>query len=124
MDRFDEMIGRAMSDEDRALLRRYEEQGYVSQALGLFRGPVGGVMVLVYATVLASFAGAAFAFWRMTAAGDPTAAVQWGVGAVVLFQMTVMAKSYMGSHLEANRLLREMKRLELQVSMLRAGSPS
>lgn len=49
--------------------------------------------------------------------------MQWGVGALVLFQMTVLAKSYLGSHMEANRVLRELKRLELQVSMLR-GSPA
>lgn len=30
-----------------------------------------------------------------------------------------LCKSYMGSHLEANRMLRELKRLELQVAMLR-----
>lgn len=119
MDKFDEMIGRAMTDEDRALLARYGEQGYLSQALGLFRGSMGAVMRLVYVTVLASFAGAVYAFWKMTAATDATAAVQWGVGALLLFQMTALAKVYMGSHLEANRLLRELKRVELQVSMLR-----
>lgn len=124
MDRFDDMIGRALGEEDRALLARYQEQGYVSQAIGLFRGPTGPVMGLVYATVLASFAGAAWAFWRMATAADTTAAVQWGVGALVLFQMTVMAKSYLGSRMEANRVLRELKRLELQVAMLRGSSGS
>lgn len=119
MDRFDEMIGRAMGDEDRALLARYAEQGYMSQAVGLFRGPMGAVMGLVYASVLVTFAGAAYAFWRMATAVDTTAAVQWGVGALVLFQMTALSKSYMGSHLEANRMLREIKRLEVQVSLLR-----
>jgi len=122
MDRFDEMIGRAMNEEDRALLARYGEQGYIAQAMGLFRGPMGAVMALVYASVLATFTGAVYAFWRMTAAADATAAVQWGVGALVLFQMTALAKSYMGSHMEANRMLREIKRLELQVSMLRGKS--
>lgn len=124
MDRFDDMIGRALGEEDRALLARYQEQGYVSQAIGLFRGPTGPVMGLVYATVLASFAGAAWAFWRMATAADTIAAVQWGVGALVLFQMTVMAKSYLGSRMEANRVLRELKRLELQVAMLRGSSGS
>ncbi len=119
MDKFDEMIGRAMTEEDRALLARHGEQGYVSQALGLFRGPMGAVMGLVYATVLATFTGTVYAFWRMATAVDTTAAVQWGVGALLLFQMTALTKSYMGSHMEANRMLRELKRLELQLSMLR-----
>lgn len=119
MDRLDEMIGRGMTDEDRALLARHGQQGYVVQALGLFRGPMAGVMWLVYATVLATFAGAVYALWRMTEATGAQAAVQWGVGALLLFQMTIFAKGYMGSHLEANRLLREIKRLELQVALLR-----
>lgn len=118
MDRFDEMIGRAMSEEDRALLARYREQGYLSEALGIFRGPKAGVMWLVYATVLISFAGAAYAFWKMLGTSDPTSAIHWGIGTVLLFQMTVLCKTYMGSHLEANRMLRELKRIELQVSML------
>lgn len=122
MERFDDMIGRALSDEDRALLARYQEQGYVSQALGLFRGPMGAVMGLVYATVLATFAGAAYAFWRMANAADATTAVQWGVGTLLLFQMTALAKSYLGSHMEANRVVRELKRLELQVALLRDSS--
>lgn len=122
MDKFDEMVGRAMNEEDRALLARYGEQGYVSQAVGLFRGPMGAIMGVVYATVLATFAGAVYSFWKMTQAADAATAVQWGVGALLLFQMTTMAKSYMGQHLEANRLLREVKRLELQVAMLRADA--
>ena len=56
----------------------------------------------------------------MATAVEPLQAVQWGVGALALLQGTVMAKSYMGSHLEANRMLRELKRLELQVAMLRS----
>ncbi|MCG6117624.1 MAG: hypothetical protein MEQ07_05440 [Aquimonas sp.] len=118
MDKFDEMIGRAMSEEDRALLARYQEQGYVSEALGMFRGPKAAVVRLVYATVLVSFAGAAFAFWKLLGATDPTTAIQWGTGTVLLFQMTVLCKTYLGSHMEANRMLRELKRIELQVAML------
>lgn len=118
MDKFDEMINRAMTDEDRALLARYGEQGYFSAALGLFRGPMAGVMRLVYASVLVTFGGGVYAFWKMAGATDTLSAVQWGVGALLLFQMTAVSKSFMGSHMEGNRMLREIKRLELQVSLL------
>jgi hypothetical protein len=119
MDRFDEMIGRALTEEDRALLARHGEQGYVTQALGMFRGPFAGVMRLVYVTVLLSSAGAIYALWRMGTATDALTAVQWGIGALFLFQVTALSKGYMGSHLEANRTLRELKRLELQLALLR-----
>lgn len=121
VDRFDEMIGRAMTEEDRALLAGDAGTGYVSQALGLFGGPMGGVMRLVYAVLLLTFAGALYALWQMGTSADTLRAVQWGVGALVLFQMTTLLKGYMGSHLEVNRMLRELKRLELQVALLRDG---
>lgn len=121
MDKFDEMISRAMTEEDRALLARHAPTGYIPQALGLFRGPMGRTMRLVYAVMLLAFAGAAYALWRVLTAAAPLDAVQWGVGALLLFQMTTLAKSYMGSHLEANRMIRELKRLELQLAMLRTS---
>lgn len=55
----------------------------------------------------------------MFAAADTLAAVKWGVGSLFLFQVTTMCKTFMGNHMEANRMLREIKRVELQVSLLR-----
>lgn len=123
MDTFDERVGRALTDEDRALLARHGQQGYFAEALGLFRGPMGATMRLVYVVVLASAAGALYALWRLLTATDPLDAVQWGVGTLALLQVTVLCKSYMGSHLEANRVLRELKRLELQMALLRDAPP-
>lgn len=46
-----------------------------------------------------------------------------GVVAIALFQNTAMIKALLGSHLEASRMLREVKRIELQVALARpAGS--
>lgn len=119
MDKVDERIGRALADEDRALLARYGERDYFSEARGMFPGPMAGVMKLVYVTVPLTFVGALYALWKMAAATDPTTAVQWGVGALLLFQMTALSNSCLGSHMEGNRRLRELKRLELQVSLQR-----
>lgn len=124
MDKLDEMIGRALDEEDRELLARYGQQGYMAEALGLFRGPMGSVMKLVYASVLVAFAAAVYTFWRMVTSPEISATIHWGVGTIILVQMTTLAKSYLGSHMEANRTLREIKRLELQISLLRAGPGS
>ena len=121
MKNVDELIGRALSEEDRALLSRHTEPGYVSQAFGLFRGPLAWVMWLVYVVGFVAFLGAAYALWQMVATADVLSAVKWGVGALLLFQFTTLAKGFMGSHMEANRMLRELKRVELQVSLLRDG---
>lgn len=119
MNKFDELISRALTDEDRALLARHAEPGYLSQAFGIFRGPMAGVMWLVNLASAVAVIGGVYAVWQLFDTSDPVIAIRWSVLALFLFQVTAMSKSFMGNHMQANRILRELKRLELQVSMLR-----
>lgn len=119
MSKTDELIEQALSAEDRELLARHGEPGYFNQAFGLFRGTLGWVVWLAYLTGIAAFAGVAFALWQMWTAGEALTAIKWGVLALLLFQYTAMIKVFLGSHLEANRTLRELKRVELQLALLR-----
>lgn len=120
MDKHDDLIHRALTAEDRALLARHAEPGYFSQALGLFRGSLGWVAMVSYLAAVAAFVGFGVAAWQCWNATDPVVAVRWGVLAVVLFQLSAMSKTFLGSHLEANRLLREIKRVELQLALVRS----
>lgn len=119
MDKFDELMGKALRDEDLSLLERHSEPGYVSQALGLFKGPLAWVMWLVYVIGGIAFVTAMYAIWQMWVTTDVLAAVKWGMLSVLLFQFTVLSKTFMGSHMETNRMIREIKRVELQVAMSR-----
>jgi uncharacterized membrane protein len=119
MDKTDELIKQTLSAEDRDLLARHGEPGYFSQAFGLFRGSLGWVVWVAYLCGIIAFAGFGVSLWRSWHATDALAAVQWGVLAIVLFQFTMIMKSFLGSHLEANRMLREFKRVELQLALLR-----
>lgn len=122
MNKFDELIGRALTEEDRALLASHGEQGYLTQAFGIFRGPMAWVMwVLNLAGALAFFA-AAYALWRLFGAAEALAAIRWGVLSLALFQVTMLCKSFMGNRMESNRMLREIKRVELQMSLLRENA--
>lgn len=121
MSRTDELIAEALSAEDRELLARHAEPGYFAQAVGLFGGTLGWVVWLAYLTSIAAFLGFGYALWMTWQADDPAAAIRWGVLATVLFQYTAMVKAFLGSRMEANRTLREIKRVELQVALLRAG---
>lgn len=119
MKKLDELIAGALSAEDQALLARHGEPGYLKQVHGLFNGPWNWVMWLVNAAVFMAFLGSGYAFWRVLGSSDVLAAVQWATGAVLLFQITVLGKSFLGAHLQANRMLREIKRVELQLALLR-----
>ena len=122
MNKIDDLIGRALSEEDKALLARHVEPGYVAQAFGIFRGPMAWVMWLVNVAAGIAFVAGIYAVWRTFGTTDVLVAVKWGVASLFLFQVTVLCKTFMGTHLEANRMLREIKRLELQVALLREGS--
>ncbi len=119
MNKIDDLIGRALTEEDRALLASHGEPGYLRQAFGLFRGPMAWVMWVAYVAAFVAFVAGAYAIWRMSGASDVLVAVKWGVASLFLFQVTTMCKTFMGGRMEANRLLRELKRMELQVSLLR-----
>ena len=119
MHNHDDIIRRALADEDRDLLARHGEPGYPAQALALFRGRLGWVTTLAYVTALVAFIGFGYTFWCAWKADDALAAVKYGTLSVVLFQYTAMAKGFLGNHMEANRTLREMKRIELQMALLR-----
>lgn len=119
MDKTDDLITQTLSAEDRELLARHGEPGYVSQAFGLFRGSLGWVVWVAYLCGIIAFAGFGVSLWRSWHAADALVAVQWGVLAIVLFQFTMIMKSFLGSHMEANRMLREFKRVELQLALLR-----
>lgn len=119
MSKFDELIGQALTEEDRALLASHAEPSYFAQAFGLFRGPLAWVMWVVNAASGVAFLAGVYALYRMLGATETAATVKWGVGVLVLFQITTLCKTFMGNRMEVNRLLRELKRVELQLSLLR-----
>ena len=119
MNKIDDMIGKALTEEDRALLANHSEPGYLAQAFGIFRGPMAGIMWMVNVASGVAAIAALYAIWRMVGSPEVLMAVKWGVGALALFQVTSLCKTFMANRMEANRLLRELKRVELQVAMLR-----
>ena len=121
----DEMIEETLSAEERDLLERYgREPGYVREAFGLLTGPLGWVMWLSYTGALLAFAACIHALWQLFVTEEVLVALRWGVAAVLFLQLTVILKGFMGSQLQSNRVLREVKRLELRLLHLegRTGS--
>jgi uncharacterized membrane protein len=98
------------------------EPGYVAQAFGMFSGPMGWALWVTYVAGAIAFFVGAYALWQMVSTPELLSAVKWGVGAVLLLQVTMMTKGFMGSHMQANRMLRELKRVELRLSLLRTDN--
>lgn len=112
----DAMITEALDAEDRQLLEQFgEEPGYFSQAISLFGGRLGWVVWVTYVVNIAAAGLAIWAGWHVVTATDPLMAIRWGVATLAALQVGLFMKGFMGQQLLNNRVIREVKRLELQL---------
>ena len=121
-DDIDRLIGDALEAEERDLLARIgEEPPYFSQLGALVGGRTGWVnaVLLVVQTVL--FGASVYAAWRFFDATDALAALQWGLPSAVLLLASLSMKLALWPVIHTNRLMREVKKLELQVALGRKG---
>ncbi len=116
-DDLDRMISEALDAEDREIFGELgEEPGYFSQALALFRGKLAWVMWVIYITNIVAAGIAIWAAWKMFQTTDPVMTMRWGVLIMVSIFIGLFMKSTLGYQLLSNRVLREIKRLELQLA--------
>lgn len=112
----DAMIAEALDAEDQHLLEQFgQEPGYFAQAFGLFGGRLGWLMWLAYILNIAAAGLALWAAWHLLTATETLAAIRWGVATLAAMQLGLFMKGMMGEQLQNNRVIREVKRLELQL---------
>jgi len=122
MQDIDRMIEEALDGEEQALFRETaREPGFFAQAFGLLGGPNGWVNVVMMVVQAALFVAGLWAGWRFFEAETALSALHWGLPAAVLVLMSLIIKLGMMPELQANRLMRELKRLQLQTAVGRKG---
>jgi hypothetical protein len=114
----DRMIEEALQGEEQALFRETaREPGFFVQAFGLLWGPNGWINVVMMVSQIALFFAGVWAGWRFFEADTALSALHWGLPAAVLVLASLIIKTAMMPQLQANRMMRELKRLELQIAM-------
>jgi len=122
MDDLDRKIEEALSAEDRAILEKFGEQGVFGQWFGVYGGAMGRLAVLATVVTFALFLAAVYCGWRFFAAAEALDAVHWGAGTALLMMAVGYLKLWFWLRMESNRVLREVKRLELQIARANARS--
>ncbi|GAA0870325.1 hypothetical protein GCM10009116_21610 [Brevundimonas basaltis] len=118
----DRMIEEALQGEEQALFRETaREPGFFGQALGVFDGRAGWANVVLMVAQTAAFFFGAWAAWRFFQADTPLSALHWGLPASVLILGSLVMKMALVPVVQANRMMRELKRLELQIAVARKG---
>ncbi len=115
-DKLDRLIEEALQGEDRAILDATREQGWFALGLGQFRGPLGWVTWVIMATQITLFLFGAWCAVQFFGAAEPLAAVKYGISGAVLILAALQMKLSLMPQIQADRVLRELKRVELMVA--------
>ena len=119
MNDIDEAIRRTLSREDAKLLARFEtEPALHRQVLDMFRGNLRWLTAAGWVAGLALFAAGAYFWWRFAHASEVRHMLLWLAPAALCFLGLALVKVWFWLELQKNTVLREVKRLELQVASL------
>jgi|GraSoiStandDraft_4_1057263.scaffolds.fasta_scaffold260788_2 hypothetical protein len=121
MTHVDEAIRRALSPDD---LRAYDalsrDQNLLQQAVGAFQSQNRQLAFAGWLLGFALFAISIFGFWRFALASDIRQMLIWGaVGGMAMMGLGLV-KLWFWMEMQKNAVVREIKRLELQISVLLA----
>ncbi|MBX9746285.1 MAG: hypothetical protein K2X34_05255 [Hyphomonadaceae bacterium] len=118
MTNLDNAIRDALSKEDAEFLARFEDEGPINEALGTFKGSWGLMNIFAALLTFASFGFFVYAMLQILNTDDVRLTVLWSASAIVSALFVAMLKMYFWMEMNKNVVLREVKRLELQVARL------
>lgn len=116
MDDLDHRIEEALSAEDKELYQGLGEQNVFAQWFSVYDGKIRGIAIFATILTFLLFFAAVYCGWRFFAADVALDAARWGVGAIMLMVMVGFLKIWFWLRMESNRILREVKRVELQIA--------
>lgn len=117
----DRLIEQALDDEDRALREVLgKEPGFFSLAFGLFSGPRAWVNWILMGAQTALFLIGVWFAWQAFSAEAVADILRWGLSASTLLLAALILKLSMVPVMIENRLVTEIRRLELRIERMRA----
>lgn len=119
MTKLDDAIHEALTAEDREFLARFDkEPGSLTQVARVFSGPMAWIYVafLIAALVLAPFG--LYCAYQFFTATELQPLFYWGFGVTAILIVLSVVRLVFFMQINTNRMLHELKRLELQVARL------
>lgn len=113
MTKLDDLIREALEDQDKAALAETEELGYFALGLNQFSGKLGWVTWVIMLVQGALFLGGVYCAVKFFGATEALAATKWGITGAVLMIIATNLKMSLMPQMQADRVIREVKRLEL-----------
>ena len=121
----DDKIRQALAAEDAELYARFAEPSLLEQGLELLQSRNRWMTALVMIAMTIFLVIGFYSLWRFFAAQEMKALLSWAIGFGSCMAAVSMMKIWAWMEMEKNNVVREIKRLELQVARLtqRLGDP-
>lgn len=117
MSKLDEAISETLSKEDAEFLARFDEEpGFSRQMFGILRGPMAWIywLFLIFAVPIA-FLGI-YAGWKFATEPELIVMIRWGGLTAFCLAVLITVRIVFFLQINTNQVLRELKRVELQVA--------
>jgi hypothetical protein len=120
----DDAIRNALSEEDAEFLARMEkEPSYPQMMLGVFKGPWGPVNIILLLLVVPILGLAIWTIMEFLNADDVQEMFRWFAGAALSVAVLFMVRFWLVLSMQFDRVIREVKRIELQMAFLASRKP-
>lgn len=114
----DQLIKETLTQEEATFYQELEEQNVLQMILGLFQGKNKWIMILMNFMTLVFFGFFVYCAVQFFNTTETNELIKWGTGGLVFLLGVSMLKVFAWMQMDKNAIIREVKRLELQVSSL------
>jgi Family of unknown function (DUF6768) len=118
MEDIDKLIKETLTQEEAKFYDELDEQNVLEMLGGLFKGKNSWIMYVMNFMTLVFFVGFIVCVVKFFDTENTNELIMWSVGGIIALLAVSMLKMFAWLQMDKNALLREMKRLELQISSL------
>lgn len=118
MEDIDKLIKETLTQEEAKFYDDLDEQNALQMVGGLFKGKNKWLLVMMNIMTLVFFGLFIYCLVQFFNTETTKELLKWGLGSIIFLLGVSMLKVFAWMQMDKNAILREMKRLELQVSSL------
>ena len=116
----DELIKQALTEEESEYLEKMGEQSLLEEGLGLIKGRRGWISIWIGFVILVVFIGSIYCAVKFFEVTEVKELMIWGGGFFFGMFMVTALKIWAWMQMDRNAIIRELKRLELQIASLKS----
>ncbi len=114
----DDLIQQALSKEEAEFYDSLDEQNLFDQWINLYKGKFKWWTILITVVMIVFLGVSVYSLVQFMSAGSIEEMLKWGAALFFSLMATGMMKLYGWMQMDKYALMREIKRLELQISLL------